>query len=87
MEALIADKAVSVPIDEPKDILSEDATPEGARKALLAAIDELFAECQKDEGYCGMNIDVHRFDGPEGKIACVQLVPVDLVGGNPARRI
>lgn len=82
-----AQEPVSVPVGEPTHIMSEDATPEGARKALLAAIDELFAECQKDEGYCGMNIDVHRFDGPEGKIACIQLVPVDLIGGNPARRI
>lgn len=83
----MSDQPVSIPLGEPKDILSDDATPEGARKALLSAIDELFAECQKDEGYCGMNIDVHRFDGPEGKIACIQLVPVDMVGGEPARRI
>lgn len=87
MDAVQEQQAVSIPIGEPVHLHAEENTPESARKALLAAIDELFAECQKDEGYCGMNIDVHRFEGPDGKIACIQLVPVDLIGGNPARRI
>jgi hypothetical protein len=83
----IIDQSQAVALDEPVHLYGEDNTPEAARAALIDALDGLIAELQKDDTYCGMNIDVHRFDGPEGKIACIQLVPVDMVGGNPARRI
>lgn len=79
----------SVPVGAPVDIIAAEPTPESARAALIDALDTLIGELQTADTYCGMNIDVHRFNGGEqdGMIACIQLVPVDMVLGNAARRV
>ena len=83
-----------VPVGPLVDLMAGDLepTPEKARAAIHALVDQLLTECEQEPEFLGMNVDCHRFPGPngepgQGKLAGVMFVPVDLVGGNPARRI
>lgn len=72
---------------EPEDILNGDLQPsrETAYQVLSDEICHLIAECECDEKFLGFNFDITR--DMDGKLMAFSLIPVDLVGGTPARRI
>lgn len=74
-------------ISAPEIYAADVVSAEDAKLALYKNLDDLVLELQEDPRYCGMNIDIIREKDEGNKIVCIQLVPVDLIEGNPARRI
>lgn len=62
------------------------ATAADSRAAWVKVIDDVVLELAQDESFCGFVIDLFRQTDSD-KIASIQLVPCDLVGGNAARRV
>jgi hypothetical protein len=56
-----------------------------AADALLARVAAFFGECVGGDTFCGLAIDEVR--NAHGQLAGLTLVPCDLVGGEPVRRV
>lgn len=71
------------------DLMGDDLTPtrDSARAAMHATLDKIMDELEQDPLYVGLQIDEHRFANKGNQIACINFVPIDLIGGTPARRI
>lgn len=60
---------------------SLDATAD----ALLTRVAQFFGECVGGDTFCGLGIDEARDEN--GVLLSLQLVPCDLVSGEPVRRV
>ena len=71
---------------EAKEALtSDDKTLDAAADAILVRVAKFFGECVADADFCALGIDEKR--DTNGKLLYLRLVPCDMVGSVPARRI
>lgn len=67
------------------ELTDDDKTLDQAADALITRVGRFFGECVGDESFCALSIDEKR--DQTGKLLYLKLVPCDMVGGEPARRV
>lgn len=70
--------------DAKEQLAGDDATLDQMADDLLKRMAQFIGECTQEESFCGVAINCKR--DPKGKLLYMQFVPVDEIGGTPARR-